>query len=461
MWRYFTLRKIGLVVVETFLLLCCGLIAFYFYLAKLPSNIFEYAYVLSKALAIAVAFQFFLYLYDFYGFQVRQLSIKFISRLMRAVVSAVIVSCIINFTFNGLAFTYGAFTWNLILSSLFVIFWHTTFCIYMQRRSPQTNMLVIGASDLAVTAVREIICRPELGIKVVGFVAGTSKKAEAVSSVNSKIIGGYNDLKNLVSRYDVNYVIVGLSDSRKRLPIENLLNFKARGMLIESVEDFYERITGKIPAENLRPSWLVFNAGFDISEDIFLKKRILSISLSFVLLILTSPILLLSAIAIKLDSRGPVFYRQERVGRNGRVFKLVKFRSMRQDAEKLTGPVLSTPRGDTRVTRVGRFIRWMRIDELPQMYNILRGDMDMVGPQPERPVFVQRFSEEIPYYPIRHVIRPGVTGWAKVNYGYADRSEHTIEKLQYDLFYIKNMSFALDIMILFETVKTILARKGS
>jgi len=461
MWRYFSLRRIGFVITETFLLLCCGLIAYYVYLTELPSDVLEYTYVLSKALAIAVEFQFFLYLHDLYDFQGQQLSIRFVNQLMRAIVSAVIVAYIIFFAFHGLTFTLSAFAWNLILSSLFVFFWHTAFCFYLYKRSPRTNMLVIGVSDLAIAAVREIISHPELGIKVVGFIAGTSKKAEAVSGVKSKIIGNYEDMQSLVSRHDINHIIVGLSDSRKRLPIENLLNFKARGMFIESVEDFYERTTGKIPAENLRPSWLVFNAGFDISRDIFLQKRILSILLSIVLLILTLPILLLAAIAIKFDSRGPVLYRQDRVGRNGRAFKLVKFRSMRQDAEKETGPVLSTPRNDSRITRVGRFIRWTRIDELPQIYNVLRGDMDMVGPQPERPVFVLGFSKDIPYYPIRHVVRPGVTGWAKVNYRYSDRSEHTIEKLQYDLFYIKNMSLALDIMILFETVKTVLARKGN
>jgi len=171
--------------------------------------------------------------------------------------------------------------------------------------------------------------------------------------------------------------------------------------------------------------------------------------------------MLLAAIFIKLDSKGPVFYKQERVGQNGRVFWLVKFRSMRQDAEKDTGPVWSTPGGDNRVTRVGRFLRRTRIDELPQIYNILRGDMDMVGPRPERPIFVDQFYEEIPYYPIRHVVRPGVTGWAQVNYGYASKKEQTIEKLQYDLFYIKNISLALDIMIIFETIKTVLVRKGS
>lgn len=165
-------------------------------------------------------------------------------------------------------------------------------------------------------------------------------------------------------------------------------------------------------------------------------------------------------IAIKLDSRGPIFYRQERVGQDGRRFLLCKFRSMRQDAEKDTGPVWARE-GDDRVTRVGRILRRTRIDELPQFYNVLRGDMSLVGPRPERPMFVEQLSEEIPYYPLRHVIKPGITGWAQINYGYANTLEHTVEKLQYDLFYIKNISWILDLLIVFETVKTVMVKSGS
>jgi lipopolysaccharide/colanic/teichoic acid biosynthesis glycosyltransferase len=162
-----------------------------------------------------------------------------------------------------------------------------------------------------------------------------------------------------------------------------------------------------------------------------------------------------------LDSKGSAFYKQERVGKNGKTFKLIKFRSMRQDAEKMTGPVWASPDQDDRVTRVGKIMRRIRVDELPQLYNVLRGDMDLVGPRPERPHFVNQLEKEIQYYPLRHTVRPGVTGWAQINYGYANSVEHTIEKLQYDLFYIKNMSWILDALIILETAKTVLVRKGS
>ena len=459
MWRYFTLRRFGFATLETFLLVCCGLGAYLFRL-EFPHDTFERFYVLLKALVIAVVFQFSLHLHDLYSFRGRQFSARFISLLMRAIVCAVMVTFAISFIFPWPPVVHGTFIWNLILASLFVFLWHIMLHVYLRVRAPHTNLLVLGISDLAIAVVKEIIDRPELSINVVGFVADASD-SDDVSGINAKIVGNYDDFPDIVSKYNVNHIIVGLPDSRKKLPIEILLDFKSKGVFIEEAAAFYEQVAGKIPVENLRPSWLVFNAGFGISKDVFLQQRIFSICLSVALLILASPFILLAAIMTKLDSRGPVFYRQERVGQNGRVFKLVKFRSMRQDAEKETGPVWSSPGDDKQVTRIGRLLRRTRIDELPQIYNILRGDMNMVGPRPERPVFVEQLSGEIPYYPLRHVVKPGITGWAQVNYGYASKVEHTIEKLQYDLFYIKNLSLALDIMVIFETIKTVLVRKGS
>ena len=458
MWRYFALRRIGTILFETLFLACCGPISYFLRYADFPHDIGGFFYYFSRSLLVAVAFQISLHINDVYSFQRHRFSARFLWLLLRAVVFAVLAVFAVFYVFPWMTVGRGIFAWNLILVTSFVFLWHTALSIYKRRRPPEINLLALGASGLAIATVKEILDHPDMGIRVVGFVADYD---EDVSGIDAEIIGNYDDLKNIVYNHDVNHIIVGLSDSRKKLPIDALLDFKTKGMLIETVEDFYERVTGKIPIENLRPSWLVFNSGFNISKDVFLQKRIFSILLSIVLLILTSPILLLTIVAIKLDSKGPVFYKQKRVGRNGMVFKLVKFRSMRQDAEKETGPVWSTQGNDTRVTRVGRFLRRTRIDELPQIYNILRGDMDMIGPRPERPFFVEQLSREIPYYPLRHVVKPGVTGWAQVNYGYANQLEQTVEKLQYDLFYIKNLSLALDIMIIFETIKTVLVRKGS
>jgi sugar transferase (PEP-CTERM system associated) len=254
--------------------------------------------------------------------------------------------------------------------------------------------------------------------------------------------------------------VVGLQDRRGKLPIKELLDFKTKGVAIEDATTFYERVAGKIPIENLKPSWMVFNSGFGVTKRALLEKRILSIVVSSILLVLCLPVMLVLAVLIKLDSKGPVFYKQERVGQDGKSFMLIKFRSMFENAESGTGPVWAKE-GDDRITRMGRIMRRTRLDELPQFINVLRGDMSMVGPRPERPHFVQQLAESIPFYPLRHVIKPGITGWAQINYGYANTLDHTVEKLQYDLFYIKNMSWVLDSLIILETVKTVLVRKGS
>ena len=459
MWRYFALRRISNVFLETLLLACCGLGGHFVHFSEFPPDLGEGIFLFCRTLIVAVLFQLSLHLCDVYHYG-QQLSAKFYWRLFRAVVLAVLISCVVFYIAPWTSIGQRVFALNLIFVSLFVFLWHIILRPYLRKRIRRTNLLIIGAGELSLAAVREVLDFPELGIRIVGFIADASD-ADAVSSVNAKIVGNYHDFTNLVTEHSVNHIVVGLSDRRKKLPIETLLDLKTKGVVIEDVTAFYERVTGKIPVENLMPSWLVFNRGFDVSKDTILKKRVFSIFLALVLSVLTSPLLLLATVIIKLDSKGPVFYKQSRVGKNGRVFTLVKFRSMRQNAEKLTGPVWSTPGEDNRVTRVGRFLRRSRIDELPQLYNVLLGDMDMVGPRPERPVFVEQLSRDIPYYPLRHTVRPGITGWAQVSYGYANKIEHTVQKLQYDLFYIKNLSLALDLMVIFETVKTVLVRKGS
>jgi sugar transferase (PEP-CTERM system associated) len=244
------------------------------------------------------------------------------------------------------------------------------------------------------------------------------------------------------------------------LPIEELLRLKTQGVAVEDATSLYERITGKIAVENLKPSWMIFNAGFEVSRSMMMQKRVFSIAVSAILLILLSPIILLTMLLIKLDSRGPIFHCQERVGKDGKAFTLWKFRSMRADAEKQTGPVWSEP-GDRRVTRVGKILRRTRLDEVPQLFNILRGDMSMVGPRPERPHFVKELATMIPFYHLRHAVKPGITGWAQINYEYGNSVRDAVEKLQYDLFYIKHMSWVLDSVIVLQTIKTVLVRRGS
>jgi exopolysaccharide biosynthesis polyprenyl glycosylphosphotransferase len=236
---------------------------------------------------------------------------------------------------------------------------------------------------------------------------------------------------------------------------------KLDGVSFAHLPSVYEEYTGKIAVENLRPSWLIFSEGFSKSRALFVLKRFVDLTLSGFGLFAAAPLMALLYAAIKLTSPGPPLFHQRRVGQRGRIFTVHKFRSMRHDAEAETGPIWAKKDGDPRVTPLGRFLRRTRVDELPQLWNVFKGDMSFVGPRPERPEFVGELTAAIPYYGERHIVRPGITGWAQVRYTYGASREDALQKLQYDLFYIKNLSVALDLFIMFETVKTVLLRKGA
>src|SRR5581483_12277992 len=246
---------------------------------------------------------------------------------------------------------------------------------------------------------------------------------------------------------------------RGKFPTSELLNLSLSGRVaVEEAAQYYERLTGKIASEMLRPSWLIFSRNSRFSNVTNHARRVLNAGLAIIGFVLALPLMLITAIAVKLDSVGPIFYTQERVGKNGRRFRIIKFRSMRTDAEK-DGAVWAL-QSDPRVTRVGRVIRKLRLDELPQFINVIRGDMNFVGPRPERPVFVEQLEKEIPYYSQRHLVKPGLTGWAQIKYSYGASVEDAMEKLRYDLYYIKNQNLLLDAAIVFETIKTVLFGRG-
>jgi sugar transferase (PEP-CTERM system associated) len=258
----------------------------------------------------------------------------------------------------------------------------------------------------------------------------------------------------------VDSVVVSLSDARGMLPMDKLLEMKLDGVRFDHLASVYEKYTGKIAVENLRPSWLIFSEGFNKSTLQYVTKRGIDLLLGVSGFVVAAPLMLIVAAAIKLTSKGPALYHQQRVGQHGRVFTVHKFRSMRTDAEKDTGAVWAK-QNDDRITPLGNFLRRSRLDELPQMWNVLCGHMSVVGPRPERPEFVSTLTRQIPFYGQRHTVRPGLTGWAQVSYTYGASVEDAMQKLQYDLFYIKNMSIALDLFIIAKTVKTVLMRKGA
>jgi sugar transferase (PEP-CTERM system associated) len=275
-----------------------------------------------------------------------------------------------------------------------------------------------------------------------------------------RVIGDFSLIHKLANEGKVDRIIVAMEERRGRFPTEELLKCRMEGISIEEGIAFYEHLTGKLLIERAYPSFLIFSNGFIKSTYHRVVKTVMDFMLSFLGLIISLPIMALVALAIKLDSRGPVFYQQERVGKNGKTFMLLKFRSMREDAERETGPVWAQER-DLRVTRIGRIIRTLRLDEIPQMINVLRGEMSFVGPRPERPHFVGELKNEIPFYEKRHAAKPGITGWAQIKYPYGASTNDALEKLKYDLYYIKNMSLFLDLLILFRTVKIALFGNGA
>jgi len=305
-----------------------------------------------------------------------------------------------------------------------------------------------------------------LGLRVVGGISATE---------NGKHQGGYEPgrafddplgtsqakhLLDTVKLLRANRVVVAMGDRRGKLPVDVLLSLKCRGLQIQDGVDVYEAITGKVPIESIRLGWLLFSPGCYASRFHLVYKRIASIIVSITGLVFCLPLFPLILLAIRLTSPGSILYRQRRVGRDGIPFDCYKFRTMRADAEAEKGPTWAVD-DDPRVTPIGRFLRMSRMDEIPQLWNVLKGDMSLVGPRPERPEFVEALIQEIPYYNLRHTIRPGITGWAQIRYRYGSSIEDAREKLRYDLFYIKNMSLGLDVLVFFQTIKVILWSQGA
>jgi len=293
---------------------------------------------------------------------------------------------------------------------------------------------------------------------IIGFLDDALGAVDSVPE-GYELLGKTKDLTAIVEETHPELLVVAQIERRGQFPAKALLDCRLRGLQVEDWPTFYEKATGKILVTAVRPSWLIFSDGFVKTPRTEIIKRLFDITVSLAGLALSLPAMVLIVMAVKLESAGPVLYRQPRLGRNGCVFILNKFRSMRQDAEKETGPVWTQTR-DPRITRVGAFLRRTRLDELPQLFNVLVGHMSFIGPRPERPEFVEELQKKIPYYMERLAVKPGITGWAQVSYTYGASVEDTVEKLQYDLYYIKNLSLFLDLLILLNTVQVVLFARG-
>lgn len=318
--------------------------------------------------------------------------------------------------------------------------------------------LIIGTGADALAVQRALMHSGQSADNIVGFVPSGNDDAVEVDA--RKVISGVG-LMEVVGQQRVNEVIVAVRERRGGvLPLRELLDCKLSGIQVLDLSSFFERVQGQVRIDSLRASWLIYGDGFRQGLGRSVVKRCFDLSMALLLLLLALPLMLFAALLILFEDGGPVFYRQERVGLAGRVFQVIKFRSMRTDAEKDGKPRWASS-NDDRVTRVGRVIRKLRIDELPQLFNVLVGDMSLVGPRPERPYFVDQLASEIPFYGIRHCVKPGVTGWAQVRYQYGASVDDAVQKLQYDLYYVKNHTLVLDTLVLFETVRVVLTGEGA
>jgi sugar transferase (PEP-CTERM system associated) len=343
--------------------------------------------------------------------------------------------------------------------------WRVGFMRVIASARIHARVLVVGLQAIGKLVAEELLRQKKLGMEVIGFVGQSQSVGQLTLAYGNPTrvslpIYQPSSLIDLFQNQNVNRILLaGVEDYHDALGRE-LVTLRARGVVMEDCHSFYERLVSKIAIADLSPEWIVRCKGFRRDRLIMLTKRLIDIVVSAVGLLLSAPIVLLTAVAIKLDSPGPIFYRQERVGRNDESFTIYKFRSMSDSAEANVGPVWAAE-DDPRVTRIGKMIRKLRIDEIPQMINVLKGEMSLVGPRPERPFFVWTLNTKIPYYSLRHSIQPGITGWAQICYPYGDSEEDAIEKLQYDLYYIKNMSALFDLQIIFESLKVVLLGKGS
>jgi sugar transferase (PEP-CTERM system associated) len=414
--------------------------------------------LLPKIVVVTALCQLCFYYNDLYDLTIVHSNRELVVRLLQAAGAAAIVLAFTCIVFPSVMLDPSTFVTALGVFVVAVLSWRLAFNRFSHDPQFEERLLIVGTGHTARTLAQQIGRQQDFAYRLVGFVHESSDDATYVRQHD--ILGTAADIDRIVATRHVDRIVVGLSDRRGRLPIEQLLRAKMSGVRVEEATTTYERLTGKILIDDLKPSWLIFSDGFRASRVTRFVKRMLDLSLSMILAIISAPAMALTAVAIRLDSAGRCLYSQERVGENGRVFKIYKFRSMRIDAEQAGTPIWARDKDD-RVTRVGRFIRKTRLDELPQLWNVMRGDMSFVGPRPERPFFVDQLANEIPFYLQRHAVKPGLTGWAQVKYQYGSTVEDAMEKLRYDLYYIKHLSVFFDLTIVLDTVKVILFGKGA
>ncbi len=459
--HYFSFTSVFFTLGEGLLIYISVFLATYFFFdIDLSETSPLYPVIWFKILLITLITQLSLYFNDLYSQKITNDYLDLFTRIMQSIGITSITLAIIYFIFPSSMIGRGIYFISLIFLLFFLVSWRLLYAFAVKKRYFGEKAIILGIGELAHDIINELDAKKDIGYYISSII---SKNRDSGAEKDNTIIPihyGFDSICKIAREEDCKNVIVALDEKRGMLPTEELLKCKVSGVNIIDGEMFYERITGKLLIEKIHPSMLIFSDGFVKSKTSRLVKRIIGFSLAVMGIIILAPLLILVAIAIKVDSRGPVFYVQERVGENEKIFKMYKFRSMKEDAEKISGPTWATD-DDARITRVGKLIRKLRIDELPQLLNVLKGDMSFVGPRPEREFFTTELAKKIPYYEERFTVKPGITGYAQILYPYGASEKDALEKLKYDLYYIKNMSLILDFIVMVKTVKIILLGRGA
>lgn len=410
---------------------------------------------LLQAFVFTIIYQVCFYFFDLYDFSDTFSMLKVVTCFFQASGLCCIILAFCYYLLPEILIPVRIFWAGYAMTTSVLLLYRLLYHVILRKELFSQQIVLIGTGKMASDIVREVEGRYDSAHRIIAFI-GSSQPL--YNPYDRPVVEHLADLDSVVALEMIDCIVVAPDNRRGQTPVRELLEYKLAGIDIKGGADFYERLTGKILVERIDPSFLIFSEGFMLTKLQRVGKRILDFIVAAGLFICTLPVMCLTAIIIKLESPGPVFYLQERLGRQARPFKVMKFRSMRQDAER--DGAAWAQKNDPRVTRVGKFIRRVRIDELPQLWNVLRGEMSMVGPRPEREVFVDELVREVPFYNVRHGVKPGVTGWAQVCYPYGASKEDALRKLEFDLYYIKNISIALDLLVIFYTIKTVLFGKG-
>ena len=399
------------------------------------------------------------YYNDLYDLTTGYGSVERVLRIEQSLGAASLLLGLLYFLFPNLLLSRGVFIIAMILVTCFIVLSRNVLDKAWQLTTSSQRVLILGTGQLALELARELTRREDLNMKLEGFVEGVRAEGANEWVFGIPILGSVIDLEAIAKQRGISRIIVALEDRRGVLPTRELVTLRVHGVRVDDASTALSALTGRVSLRAVKPSWFVFSDGFHRSKWNDLLKRVLDLVVGIVGLVLSLPVMAAVALAVRLDSKGPIIYRQTRVGRMGQCFQVFKFRSMRIDAEKANGAQWAVA-NDPRITRIGKALRKYRFDELPQFVNVIRGEMSFVGPRPERPEFVDELRKTIPYYDERHSVRPGLTGWAQVQYSYGASIEDAFNKLEYDLFYLKHLSLTFDMAIILHTIRIVFSGRG-